>query len=370
MLVTHIIPSLEIGGAEKTLIKLIKNDKKNTHIIICLLREGSMSYQAKTIGAMVYSLGLKNFLNLPVSIFKAINIIKSSKPDVLVTWMYHSDLIGGIIGFILRIKVIWNIRNTDAISARGKFNKTYLLMKICAALSYLLPHKIICVAKAAKNQHISYGYDGDKILVIPNGYEFDDIQEIKQESIRSIYHIPIENNLIGSVGRFSRFKDHQNLINTAEIMLQENTKLSFMLVGENINEDNHELTSMIEKTGYRNNFILIGEVESLKPYFNAFDIFCLHSKSEGFPNVLVEAIIYNCLCVTTDCGDAAEIMNDNRFVAEISNPLDLASKLKYALNLKSDEIYNIKFKLRSKIQSSFNMESFIKRYNDVYESVK
>ena len=97
--VTHIITALDIGGAERMLTNLIMNKHNSSqfiHSVIVITKIGVMATNLKRHGINVKCLGMNNFLNSPYIIFKLIKEIKEQRPNIIHTWMYHSDLIGGI----------------------------------------------------------------------------------------------------------------------------------------------------------------------------------------------------------------------------------------------------------------------------------
>jgi len=85
--------------------------------------------------------------------------------------MYHADLLGGLAARLAgSCAVVWGIRSTAI--PQGPLSFTYWLVRLCAICSHLVPHRIICCAKSAKEAHIKLGYAAHKMAVIPNGYDF------------------------------------------------------------------------------------------------------------------------------------------------------------------------------------------------------
>src|SRR5690606_1321067 len=112
--------------------------------------------------------------------FKLINLIKADRPDVVQTWMYHADLLGGIAARLAGVRrVFWGIRHS--ILEKGKSKRsTILIARLCGMLSRWIPEKIICCAHKALEVHADIGYDSSKLLVISNGY---DLTRFKSDSI-------------------------------------------------------------------------------------------------------------------------------------------------------------------------------------------
>ena len=108
MRILHIIPSLNTGGAEISLEKLIINDLKNEHIVICIKELGPISERLKNINKEVHLISVNNLLSfIPRFLFLIYKIWSINQ--MLFKPMYHSDLIGGIAAKFAGIKrVIWS----------------------------------------------------------------------------------------------------------------------------------------------------------------------------------------------------------------------------------------------------------------------
>ena len=103
MKVLHIITGLEDGGAEAVLYGLCTEDTKNKHIVVSLKGEGKYGKLLNKKGIICYSLNKKI-----ANIFKLIWIIRREKPDVIQTWLYHGNLIGGSIAKMTGCKkIMW-----------------------------------------------------------------------------------------------------------------------------------------------------------------------------------------------------------------------------------------------------------------------
>ncbi|GAG70318.1 unnamed protein product, partial [marine sediment metagenome] len=73
--------------------------------------------------------------------------------------------------------------------------------------------------------------------------------------------------------------------------------------------------------------------KKLNEYYSACDVFLLTSLYEGSPNVLKEAMACNCPIISTDVGDATEVVRNTEGCYITSfDPNDVAKKIKIALN--------------------------------------
>lgn len=375
MKIAHIITGLDIGGAELMLKRLVLNNTNNSrfeHIVISLTNYGILGPQLKNKGIKVYSLGLSSPMKAPLAFIKLRKILIEIKPDVVQTWMYHADFIGGLAARSVGIdNIVWGVRTTDISKGASKLTKQ--LSKVCAKLSYVLPKSIIFAAHASKAYHISIGYDESKSYVIPNGY---DIQELyppqgARFKIRKEFNLSEDDIVIGSVGRFNTVKNQKLFVEIAARLVTEKPNLKFMLVGRDNIEQNEKLMEWIKEYELLNNFRLLGERADIPSCLEAMDIFCLHSKTEGFPNVLIEALAVGLPCVANDVGDVNYILknygyciqenNINGFVETIHKVIDEVLPNTLILNEQKTNIIRY-------ISSSYSIENIYNNYKNVWTS--
>lgn len=321
--IAHVIISLDVGGAEGMLERLAKESAKNPSIkqsIITLKKSGVIGKRLTNIRNIdVISLDMSSIFVAPVTIFKLRKIFKIKNPDIVYTWMYHSDLIGGLAAYFSGIKnIVWGIRGTKI--PQRSFSTTSALIKICSLLSFYIPKSIVCCAEAARLAHIDIGYCPKKMIVIPNGYDlslYNDDPNLK-EKVRNDLNISEETLLVGVVGRFDPLKDFDNFVQAASLVCKTHHNVKFIMVGRGLDKNNAQLNNWIQNTSFKDRFILIGEANPYN-FYAAMDIFCLSSKAEGFPNVVAESMAMGVPCVVTNVGDAAKIVRNSGKVVEPMN---------------------------------------------------
>ncbi len=162
MKILHVIIGLDVGGAElalKRLVTLHINNPRYSHTVVSLTDVGVVGQQLRELGVEVVSIGfveigLNSVFQLPWKFFYLIKLIRHQRPDIVQTWMYHADLVGGLAARLAGChKVIWGIRNTDVFPGSGVSRITSWIMKLCGILSGFVPHTILCVGNRAKSVH-------------------------------------------------------------------------------------------------------------------------------------------------------------------------------------------------------------------------
>jgi glycosyltransferase involved in cell wall biosynthesis len=362
--IVHIISSLNVGGAEMMLYRLIKqstNNPDDQHIVISLLPKGELKskYQAQGINVFMLDIKAKPFATCK----EIISILKRVNPKIVQTWMYHADFIGGILARFSGFKnVFWGIRNTHV--PKGS-KSTYILMKILALLSYVIPKKIICVADSAKDSHVLEGYCSKKMLTISNGYDFNSLVANSNNNVRREFDLDDQTLVIGCLGRFHNDKG-QDLFIEAVAKFSHN-KYKFMLVGRGCDWNNAELVSHLDKYNLRESFILAGERNDVANCLSSFDVFCMPSRTEGFPNSLAEAMAIGLPCVGFNVGDAQKLSGEG---VELINPNDIEALFLSLEKIASNsEVQRTLLgeKASIRVKDNFSIEKIYDEYKTVYE---
>lgn len=102
---------------------------------------------------------------------------------------------------------------------------------------------------------------------------------------------------------------------------------------------------------------------------SALDVFCVASKSEGFPNVLREAIACATPAVATDVGDVREILGDPRLVATAGDPASLAACINYVLAQGEEGRRALALRQRAEVEARYDIERVWDRYRDLYRPI-
>jgi glycosyltransferase involved in cell wall biosynthesis len=367
MRIIHVIIGLNTGGAELMLKRIVLNSSHAQHEVVSLTSLGVVGKSLESQDIKVHAMGLTiyNFFNI---FLRLVYYLHKTKPDTVQTWMYHSDLFGGTAARLSGVRrVIWNIRNTEI--PQKAFSTTGLIIRLCALFSHFVPDKIICCANTAMTRHVQLGYSREKIVVIPNGFSVNISRPdtIPDEASRKLLQIHDDNIVIGMIGRYDYLKGYDILARAASQLLRDSRKnIIFLCAGRNVEWSNLALTSIIYRLNLQKNFRLVGEVRDVQAYLSLMNIFCLSSRSEGFPNVVGEAMLASLPCVVTDVGDAATIVGNEGLVVPPNNHLALAEALRYFINLDATERVSIGSRGRARIIERYDIKAIARIYDNIY----
>jgi glycosyltransferase involved in cell wall biosynthesis len=336
-----VITGLGVGGAEAMLIKLLgqKSFADDEIMVVSLLGSGARSAEVIALGHQLEHLGISRSFCSWWRIFTLYRLIRTFKPDLIHSWMYHADLVAGIMGKLAGTHhIIWSIRQSNLAHNYNK-RSTLLVVKACALLSHFIPSKILSNSTVARQSHIETGYKADKINIIANGFDLE--RFAPKKSLRSAFrdrlNIAETTPLVGLVARFDPVKNHAGFFEAAQTIHTAMPDVRFVLAGTNITVENQTLMAMIDKAGLQQQTYLLGAQNDIASIMNGIDVLLSSAHGEAFPNVLGEAMACGTPCVATDVGDCKTIIGDMGGVVEAGDMPKLAKETIAILSLSIKE---------------------------------
>lgn len=375
MKVLHVITGLASGGAQDVLLRLVTVDqaKGNHHHIVSLMGRGVYAARLEQAGAMVSTLDMPRSRVTFDGLFRLFRLIKAVHPDVVQTWMYHSDLVGGLVARLAGVKaIIWGIRHSDLDPDRNG-RATLLVVWLCARLSTWVPARIISCSVSAAEVHKKIGYQSNKFVIIPNGYAMEKFKPDRRArlALRAELGISADAFILGMVARFDPQKDHQNLFCALRQVKESSGQFTCLLVGAEMDSGNAQLVTSLNAARIATHVKLLGRRDDVSAVMNALDLHVLSSVGEAFPNVLAEAMACGTPCVTTNAGDSALIVGDFGWVVSTGNPMALASGIKQAKALfewDPKAWQALQSGGREHVKTNFELGQMCDRYRKVWET--
>lgn len=362
----HVITGLNSGGAEGVLFNLCIHDLSNKHTVVSLSDYGVYGPLLKELKIEVICLNINGFLSLLSGLIKLFRFIRINKPDIVQTWMYHADLVGGVIAKMSGVKrIFWNVRHTHLDLNLMKF-RTILISKLCAIFSKVIPDKIICCSRKAINSHVNFGYKKNKFVLISNGFDLKRFSPQSNLSLTNQYFSELDKStpLIGMISRYAPVKDHKNFLHALSILRKKNIRFFCIFVGSNLNIDNAELMKLIKLYKLNKHVKLFDVQRDIPAFLNVLDLHVLSSKDEAFPNILGEAMACGTPCIATNVGEAEYILGECGWIVESQNPESLAKVLEEAFDMMNDKSRWLKLKTssRKRVEEYFSIDKMKNDY--------
>jgi glycosyltransferase involved in cell wall biosynthesis len=368
--VLHIITTLGPAGAETMLCRLASAMDRShfENEIISLTPILDLADRMQAANVCVRTLGMKVGMPNPLLVMRLAQWIRDCRPDVIHTWMYHANLVGGIAARLAgNVPVIWGIHHS-VLDPRADKRRTFWVNRACALLSQSLSARIVCCSEASLRSHKNAGYAADKLEVIRNGV---DLEQLKPDphartAVREELGIPANALLIGMAARFHPYKDHQNFLRAAAQLYKRFPDVHFLLCGLDITPQNAHLAEWIEAAGITSRCHLLGVREDMGRIFAALDVAVSASISEAFPVAVCEAMACGTPCVVTDVGDSAAIVQRAGVVVPPGNSRALSGALRQLIEAGREVRLRMGMAARRRVQEHFALATVVERYQAIY----
>lgn len=356
------------------LLKLLERIDRRQYapFVISLSTKGEIGTRIEQLGIHVEALGMKTGqIPSPFSFFRLMRHLRKFKPDIVHTWMYHADLLGGLAAKLTGVDAIsWGIHHSNLDKDKNKFT-TRIVVKVCAYLSWKVPDCILSCSEIARHIHVNCGYAAEKMKVIPNGFDLSTFHPdyASRMAVRTELGISADEQIVGLIGRFDPQKNHAGFFEAAGMLHKKLPSVHFLLAGKNVDNSNTELMNAVQSAGVKDVTHLLGLRTDIPRLMAALDVLASSSYGEAFPNVLGEAMACGVPCAVTDVGDSAYIVGDTGRVVSSNDMEGLAEAMESLLNLSKEEQKILGEQARIRVSEEFDINHIVKLYEEVYEKL-
>ena len=302
-------------------------------------------------------------------------IVRKRQIEVIHAHGHHYYLTWRAIDAACRLKVpsvltmhgLYALSPSDSIAQVEEeiFNLTIFkqeLKKVSATIG--LTQKITKFAK-------KYGPSTNNYLTIPNGVNFNVFSKNRDNRLRyrQKYGIDNDKTVVLFLGRFASIKGVLELASAAKIVVEEDSDVFFLFVGEG--PLHRELADYLQPI--KENSMIIGWLPPDKihePYL-ASDIFVLPSKSEALPLTILEAMAAKLHIVTTPVGGVPEVLEKYRRKTLLRNgsPNEISGAILHLTQQKSSSPLNEESASLADYIKIFDWEKIAEKHSLLYENL-
>lgn len=307
-------------------------------------------------------------------VFALIRLIRSAQYDVIITSGTGSSLFWGrLIGYALRVPLCYSTLHTsDNLNNRGgtryfEFPNQILnrLLASCRRPKYrFLP---VCDSLTEKIRQLAIRYD---VSTLHNGIILDELRDCADNRLTGhaarLEDVACNFKTIIQIGTLDANKNQISTIMALEPTLRERDDTRVLFLGDG--PATEELRILVQSKNLSERILISGHLrqEDCFCLMAKATIVVLTSRSEGFPNVLVEAQALGIPVVTFDVGGASEIVQNNLTGFVVKNG-DLTYFRECVERILSDPKmgYNMGVAGRNRVATLFTMNIKIERFLDI-----
>lgn len=353
------------GGPEKTILlsaERIDKEKFST-VIVYIGEKGDKSFGVtqKAMGREIEYIELwerwKFDWRILIELYR---IIKRYHIHIIHAHDYKSDILAWLIGFVAKVRLFSTVHGWIENTTKERF------YNLCDRIVLRWYDKIIAVNKLIMARLIQSGINKRKIELIHNAIDIDDYERVPfGGDIRDELGIKPNTPVIGYVGRLSAEKDLPILFMAVKILSNEFPQLRAVIAGDGPLKEC--LKEYCKKIGVESNVIFLGQRMDIKRIYQTIDVFVLTSKTEGIPNVILEAMAMQVPVVSTNVGGVGEIITHNvdGFLVEPGDVNSLCNYLRKLLTDKETKNRLIKEAYKT-VSNKFSFANRLKRIEGLY----
>lgn len=360
--------SLTLGGAQTQLVLLAKELAKRGHDVKVFLfyREGQLLDALNDSGVEVVSLNKESRWDLLPFFFRLVKEVKAFRPDVFNSYLTTSNIFAAVLKwFVPSIKVVWGIR-ASKVDTR-EYNFATRMSWYCEARLAKVADLIIVNSESGRCHIVALGFPKNKVRVIFNGINIDRFRPNPDYRNQTRKNLGIQGDevLVGLVASLEPIKNHELFLETCAHLSRKSEKLRFTCIGNGDQSRRGVLMKQASDLGIADKMIWLVGRPDVHEFYPALDIFCLTSKSEGFPNVICEAMASGVMCVSTDVGDAKFIIGGTGSVVGQHDPKILAEEILALLSRSGSN----QPRTRSRIEECFSIERLTSKTEDEFYKI-
>lgn len=322
------------GGAERQLSLLARalHARGLTVVVAVFYAGGPLERELHDAGVEVLNLEKAGrWSNLGV-IRRLLAFVRQRRPRVLHSYMPTQN----VVALLLRP---WLIREGCAVvcGIRTALTNAWRYTKLGGAIGLLqlalLPHAECVISNSTRALNgLRKRIPPGKGFAIPNGVDYERFcfSEETRRAQREAWGLMPTAIAVGLVGRLDPQKNHLLLIDALHSIKAVRPDIILVFVGGGSVVYQQRVQVYAERLGVAPQILWAGPSDDLSAVYSALDVLSLCSVTEGFPNVVAEAMCLGLPCVATDVGDVAELMGDCGWVVPSGDARALARALAQA----------------------------------------
>lgn len=370
------LDSLSLGGAELSVLELVKNLQSVEPIVCVTYRaEHQLKNEFEKAGIKLIFLNITERFGFSLGIKKLKRVISTEMPDLVHATHFKTEIISrlAVPGFNIPLigSLISDTYSKERYSLvsyreRIKLELYRLLNKITSNRS----DYYISVAEAIVKPNQKYlGIPSSKIMVISNGRDVQKYVSALPASRTDLFAcLKPSDILIVSNSRVIKSKGFDEMLSAFSLLCNERSDLFFLVVGDGYDLDNYKALS--HQLGIQDKVIFIGNRTDVPEILKACDIFWFASHYEGSPGVIIEGMLSRLPIIASDIPPVLENLSDghNALIFPKGDVNGLVNKTLYLL-----DNWNIRSRLTDNAyrlaSTKFNINILAREHESFYSKV-
>ncbi|MBZ5595211.1 MAG: glycosyltransferase [Acidobacteriia bacterium] len=248
--------------------------------------------------------------------------------DLIDAHFTHPEgIAAALLGRTLDIPVMITMRGSELRYQRHRLKRVWMAWALRRA------ERVITVSDGLRALAVALGADPSAVKTVPNGINNDIFFRRDHEACRRIHDIPKDALVVLSAGDLARLKGHHRVVEALRSLVDEGLPAYLLIAGGVGRSGQYAATLRMRVTELgledKVRFVGMASQNTLAELMSAAGVFCLASASEGWPNVVNEALACGTPVVATDVGAVRQMLPSGQFGTVV--PVDDTPSLRAAL---------------------------------------
>lgn len=361
--ILYVIDKMVRAGAQKNLYQVVSGLDRDLFLprLCCLLYPGPLADRLINDGVKVRSLQLTNIMGyrFPQAVRGLSRLIRREKIDLIHSYLFAANIVSPWAGFFNGIPVITSRGDT------GFWKKNRHIW--ANRLGNLLTARITANSQAVVDYLLNREKaPPEKVVLIHKGWGMGKISRpsLKKNTSR-------EKIILGCLGNIRPVKGYEFLLNALKTLKDSPTHFELQIGGRVLDPQYYRRLQEIAAHPFlRDKILFRGEIADPSKFLSEIDVLVIPSLSEGFPNVLLEAMAEGRAVVATEVGAAWEVIKNGED-GFLVPPADVSVLARRIHELIKDRSLIVKLgkRARQKVAREFSAAKMLREFQDLYRRV-
>jgi len=369
--VTYIVGCLQDAGAERRTLELLKHLDRDRFAPSLVLMERNGVERAQEWTEESYVMGvpeggnsrwLGRSLSLAGAILRTRRQLVKWQTQVVHAMLPASSIVGGAAARLARVPVFIGSRPCLA----SLYRSGNRAVSLADSIAFRMAHVNLGNSHAVSREMIAVGgCPPEKCHTIHNGVDTRRFHPNLSRNWRATMGWSDQNVVFGMVANFRGYKRHVDLVEAASMMAQRYPETRFVLVGADFGSRNSVL-ERIRHLGLEDKIHVLDSDSSPEKIFAALDVYVCASESEGFSNVILEAMACGKPVIATNVGGNPEAVDEGvtGFLVPCWSPQAIAEA---AAQLQDpSRRHSMGAMGRRRVEQEFSLERMVRLHEELY----
>jgi glycosyltransferase involved in cell wall biosynthesis len=326
MRVGIVLPYLKAGGTERQALYIARHLRAAGHRVVLVVAEKTGGF-AQKVDVETVSLNTSfGKISAPLLLYRLVAVMAERDFDLMLSRAWNTNMLTAVAGLLTGIPYVLFLSGPTHRDGqpRPKLAVEGFLLRRAA--------RILSVSGAAKENCVqAYGMSSSQVEVVHNGIEIEDIRRQSEEEFEAASQFRDEDVNVVFVGRVNHRKGLDILLRAVQRVEAAVPNIKLLVIGPGEIASYRELATEL---GVEGRVEFLGEKENPFSEMKQADLFVLPSRSEGFPNVLLEAMALGRSVLAADCetGPNEIIDGENGRLFPVEDDRALARHIKELTN--------------------------------------